>query len=346
LSPRYDGILRQTPPQGDKIGSITQGTPVHLPTHHLPEKRLYEMYKTKGGPPPHQQQQGSSPQNLTPQQQQQQGAQAPPFGSQYGRPVAYQLDPQPQLSFRQIIQNDYNTSQQMHGQQNRSGPTVGSGSSGGPPPGRNSDKDTPSPRNSSGQLPSHVAPPAAALYYAEKERAAVARSDYLSRTSPAEHINSTPSPHRTPPPQRQGVIQRHNTVAGSKPPSPASSAPSSRLHMVQPHHYLPPGHEAFSSLVDVAVQQPLLPVPHKDEKQQRQQQQQQPPVSVTISEPPSQGGGGGAGGQSPGSHHHDIRYHPMPSREQQMAMQIQQQRQHQMVSLCKFVNSEGLLKIF
>lgn len=26
------------------------------------------------------------------------------------------------------------------------------------------------------------------------------------------------------------------------------------------------GHEALSSLVDVAVQQPLLPVPHKDDK--------------------------------------------------------------------------------
>ncbi|XP_044763317.1 nuclear receptor corepressor 1 isoform X1 [Coccinella septempunctata] len=52
--------------------------------------------------------------------------------------------------------------------------------------------------------------------------------------------------HRTPPPppppqnqqQRQGVIQRH-----TRPP------------------YLPPGHEALSSLVDVAVQQPSLPVP-------------------------------------------------------------------------------------
>lgn len=46
---------------------------------------------------------------------------------------------------------------------------------------------------------------------------------------------------------RQGVIQRHNT----KPPSP--------------HHY-PPGHEAFSSLVDVAVRQPSLPVPPEDKR--------------------------------------------------------------------------------
>lgn len=45
------------------------------------------------------------------------------------------------------------------------------------------------------------------------------------------------------------------------------------------------GHEAFSSLVDVAVQQPLLPVPHKDEKR----------PNVPVSEP---------------AQHHEIRYHP------------------------------------
>lgn len=43
------------------------------------------------------------------------------------------------------------------------------------------------------------------------------------------------------------------------------------------------GHEAFSSLVDVAVQQPSLPVPHKDEKRSE------------ILTPPT-------------SSHHDIRY--------------------------------------
>lgn len=45
------------------------------------------------------------------------------------------------------------------------------------------------------------------------------------------------------------------------------------------------GHEAFSSLVDVAVQQPLLPVPHKEEKRQ----------NVPVSEP---------------TQHHEMRYHP------------------------------------
>lgn len=119
-------------------------------------------------------------------------------------------------------------------------------------------------------------------------------------------LNSTPSPHRTPPPQRQGVIQRHNT-GGSKPPSPAPN----RLHIIPQHHYAMPGmeqslelyknrrqtyqsspikysvagHEAFSSLVDVAVQQPLLPVPHKDEKR----------PNIPVSEP---------------APHHEIRYHP------------------------------------
>lgn len=46
------------------------------------------------------------------------------------------------------------------------------------------------------------------------------------------------------------------------------------------------GHEAFSSLVDVAVQQPLLPVPHKEEKR--------PNVPVSEHAPPT---------------HHDMRYH-------------------------------------
>lgn len=54
---------------------------------------------------------------------------------------------------------------------------------------------------------------------------------------------STPSPHRTPPPQRQGVIQRHNTT-GSKPPSPASN----RLHIIPQHHYAMPGINSYKYL--------------------------------------------------------------------------------------------------
>lgn len=165
---------------------------------------------------------------------------------------------------------------------------------------------------------------------------------------------STPSPHRTPPPQRQGVIQRHNTI-GPKPPSPAPN----RLHVMQQqqqqtsqqtvqqssqsqpppqqqHHHYPPqgrihysgfksnmsqpaeqyplsGHEAFSSLVDVAVKQPLLPVPHKDEMKR---------VDVSQSQQMSQA-----------QAHHEMRYPPISSREhiamQQFAHQQQQQQLRQ-----------------
>lgn len=65
----------------------------------------------------------------------------------------------------------------------------------------------------------------------------------LGRRNEKPQYYAATSPHRTPPPpqqtqQRQGVIQRHT----------------------RPHY--PPGHEALSSLVDVAVQQPNLPVPN------------------------------------------------------------------------------------
>ncbi|KAL1129783.1 hypothetical protein AAG570_012727 [Ranatra chinensis] len=67
--------------------------------------------------------------------------------------------------------------------------------------------------------------------------------------STREKLYYQPSP-------RQGVIQRHNT----KPPSPGIG------HYPPP----PPGHEAFSSLVDVAVRQPSLPVP--------------PPITISLPE--------------------------------------------------------------
>lgn len=243
LSPRFDGILRQTPPSNDKLGSITQGTPVHLPSHHLSDKRMFDYYKNnrqspaqsqpQSQPPPPQQPPPPAPlpsQNQHPQPPS--NSQAPKFGSPYVR-SAYNLDPQqPQLSSRQIIMNDYITSQQMHGQQVRGGTGSGTGgsssrdSSGDRVSGGRSDKESPSPLG--------ISASSASIYYAEKEQAR-SRAEYLSRTSPAEHINSTPSPHRTPPPQRQGVIQRHNT--GSKPPSPAPN----RLHIMQQHHYPPPG---------------------------------------------------------------------------------------------------------
>ncbi|XP_030747632.1 nuclear receptor corepressor 1 isoform X1 [Sitophilus oryzae] len=65
----------------------------------------------------------------------------------------------------------------------------------------------------------------------------------LSRRQDKPQYYPANSPHRTPPPQqsqqRQGVIQRHT----------------------RPQYHPPPGHEALSSLVDIAVQQPSLPVP-------------------------------------------------------------------------------------
>lgn len=148
---RYEGLLRQMTPE-PKMGSITQGTPIHMP--HMQDKRVYDYYNKRQPAP-----------------------QTGQYPAQY-RP-AYAVEQQ--LSSRQIIMNDYITSQQMHGPRRMEKPTQPQG------------------------------------YY------------------------PSGSPHRTPPPQpqRQGVIQRHTRP--------------------QPHY--PPGHEALSSLVDVAVQQPSLPVP-------------------------------------------------------------------------------------
>lgn len=319
LSPRFDGIRRQTPPSNDNSnkmmpGSITQGTPVLLSghQHHIADKRAYEYFKNSRQSPQTQHQQQT--------QQNSQQQPQPQFGAQYPRSGSIVSGFGGAEQSRQILLNDFITSQHMMGQQ-RGGT------------GRSVDKDSPSPRSGS-----NLSNSPATLYYSDKERG---RQDYLSRTSPAEHINSVPSPHRTPPPQRQGVIQRHNT-GSSKPPSPLPN----RMHVMsqqqQPQVQQPPpqshlfpgpgrihyggyknmsqssaeqyplsGHEAFSSLVDVAVKQPLLPVPNKDEIKREQHPSQQPPPQP----------------------HHDMRYQPI-SRDHHIAMQIaaqqhQQQQQHQ-----------------
>jgi len=237
---RYEGLLRQmTPPGNPPVsgasanvsergggavnassagpgapketggGSITQGTPV-LP--FAVDKRgapIYDYHRTirhspvtgSGNVPPPPPGQGPPSQATSPAVVVSHG------GSQYnsysaaGRPPpSYTMEQQ--LSSRQIIMNDYITSQQMHAR------ARGSGSTGASVTGEMASKNEPPPSN---------------LYYA-----------------------STPPP---PPPQthtqpRQGVIQRHNTQK-------------------QMHYPPPPILDAFSNLVEVAIKQPTLPVPHQ-----------------------------------------------------------------------------------
>ncbi|CAG9833249.1 unnamed protein product [Diabrotica balteata] len=154
--PRYE-VLRQIP--DTKMGSITQGTPV-IP-HNMQEKRVFDYFNKRG---------------TVPVQQIQSSQQ---YSGQYRQ--AYNVEQQ--LSSRQIIINDYITSQQMLGRRN------------------------------------------------EK-----------SQFYPTNSTHRTPSPSQPSQQQRQGVIQRN-----ARP------------------QYIQPGHEALSSLVDVAVQQPSLPVPNAHE---------------------------------------------------------------------------------
>ncbi|XP_029663712.1 protein split ends-like isoform X2 [Formica exsecta] len=240
---RYEGLLRQmTPPGNPPVsgasanvsergggvvnassagpgapketggGSITQGTPV-LP--FAVDKRgapIYDYHRTirhspvtgSGNVPPPPPGQGPASQSASPAVVVSHG------GSQYnsysaaGRPPpSYTMEQQ--LSSRQIIMNDYITSQQMHAR------ARGSGSAGASVTGEMAGKSEPPP------------PPSSTLYYA-----------------------STPPP---PPPQthtqpRQGVIQRHNT--------------QKQMH----YPPQPPIMDAFSNLVEVAIKQPTLPVPH------------------------------------------------------------------------------------
>lgn len=214
-SARYEGLLRQmTPPgnpsggvgttsgptggssvntsgnQGPKdAGSITQGTPVHPFTV---EKRppMYDYRTIRHSP---------VTTGNVPGQGQGQSVTAAVVVTHSNQYNSYSSRPPPsytmeqQLSSRQIIMNDYITSQQMHARSRGSGGT--------------------SETAAKNEAPS-------TLYY--------------TGTPP-------PQTHTQP---RQGVIQRHN--------------PQKQIHYPPP----PPGLEAFSSLVDVAVQQPSLPVPH------------------------------------------------------------------------------------
>lgn len=322
--PRYEGLLRQmTPPQqqgkeGSALsGSITHGTPVHHTQHHLtPDKRadrgglplvsqgqgpVYDYYKrlspatvaqnsgssstgpaNSGGQPGYSPYQREAPAPQTTSA----GGFTSPYPHQSTRPSAsYVIDQQ-----RQIIMNDYITSQQMHGTRR-----VPPGSN--PPSSEKSQQDSPSPRGISSSPHYYSTGNAPSVYLATDGR--------LPRSSPANAVGmeqpQTPPHHTPPPPTRQGVIHstpRHNTVpsrppssgngGNPKPPSPAAS-PHQRIHHLTPHHpqhhshhytapgQPPPGHEAFSSLVDVAVQQPSLPVPHKESDKRQQPQHLLPP---------------------------------------------------------------------
>ncbi|CAH0549000.1 unnamed protein product [Brassicogethes aeneus] len=183
--PRY-GLLRHVAPDS-KMGSITQGTPIHLPHNSMQDKqqRVYEYYKR----PPSQ-----GPPSGGPQGQSYGQGQPPPPQSQYREQLGYTVDQH--MSSRQIIMNDFITSQHMQGR------------------GR-------------------------------------------------EKIQYYPSsPHRTPPPQQQQ--QQQQPPPQQQQQQQQQGGQQQRQGVIQRHTrppYLPPGHEALSSLVDVAVQQPSLPVP-------------------------------------------------------------------------------------
>nr|CAD7393945.1 unnamed protein product [Timema cristinae] len=304
--PRFEGLLRQmTPPQqtpshgkdGTPLsGSITQGTPMHHVPHHLSsDKRVertlipipgavHDYYKrlspaapnvgnnpsnvVSGAYPPYPRD-GSSTQTTSAS-----GVFTSPYPHQASRPAGYAT--QQQLSSRQIIMNDYITSQQMDVSRRGS---LGLGSN-APLDKTTSQQDSPSPRIVSSS-PHYYPPSSAPSVYC---RSSPANSNIMEQSQ-------TPPHHTHTPPTRQGVIQRHNTnpcvqsrppsSGNTKPPSPAAS-PHQRLHFLphhppthHPHHHFPPlyppppGHEAFSSLVDVAVQQPSLPVPQKDSEKRQ-----------------------------------------------------------------------------
>ena len=104
----------------------------------------------------------------------------------------FQMEQPQQLSSRQLIMNDYLTSQQMHGQQRVGGPvsnnltntiSIVSGSGSGGPPSRQ-EKESPSPRSMALGSP-------ASMYYGDKDRertnSGQSRAEYMSRSSPADH---------------------------------------------------------------------------------------------------------------------------------------------------------------
>lgn len=163
---RYD-MLRQTPPSANdnKFGSITAGTPIHLS-----DKRVHEYMKNSRHSPAQNQ-----PPNVSVA-----GTGSPQFTSPY-RPSPHQGELNPTQA---LIFSDFLTSQQMqgHNQQVRGGTNTINIISGAP-----QGKESPSPRGMA-----HSNSPAS-IYYADKERERAnvgqTRTEYLSRSSPADHQN-------------------------------------------------------------------------------------------------------------------------------------------------------------
>lgn len=168
---RYD-ILRQTPPSNDnKFGSITAGTPIHLS-----DKRIHEYIKGNSRHSPA----TNQPPNVS----------LAPTGSPHATITSYR-PPGELSSTRDLVFSDFLISQQMqgHNQQSRGGPNLPNTINiiSGNAPGGRSEKESPSPRNLA-----HSNSPAS-IYYAEKERdrsgSGQTRTEYLSRSSPADHHN-------------------------------------------------------------------------------------------------------------------------------------------------------------
>lgn len=149
MQARLDNIFRQTINSNEKSGSITHGTPMVIGSSpQNVDKRVFEFYNNKSRLSP------SNPQQISPQNNAN-------FSSPTFNRAPYMEHPQ--LSSKQIIMNDYITSQQMIGQH------------------RNSriEKESVNTRNMN-----NMPMASSSIYYAEKERS---RPEYTNRISPAEH---------------------------------------------------------------------------------------------------------------------------------------------------------------
>lgn len=163
---RYE-MMRQTPPQNEKIGSITAGTPIQMN-----DKRAHEYMKNPRHSP-------ANHPNVS-----QAGTGSPHPSQQFTSPYRPQQHSGEMNSTQALIFNDFLTSQQMQGQVR--GPPQNFQNTiniiSGPAPG----KESPSPRGISHGQP---------MYYPDKrdERERLGsgqtRTEYLSRSSPADHQN-------------------------------------------------------------------------------------------------------------------------------------------------------------